>query len=161
VEGARARTGPKGIIALVEGLTSEREVCFKKTCSDLSDPIGANGQKTKQEIYGEDGMANKISLPSSWTCDGKELKPKSGARLSNTWVFDGKEIKPKSSASLSNTWVWNGTELKPKSGAKASNTWVVAGNKVKPKSGASLSNSYDCGGENILVIAGKVALRLY
>lgn len=30
-------------------------------------------------------MANKISLPSDWKCDGKELKPKSGSSSSNTW----------------------------------------------------------------------------
>ena len=65
------------------------------------------------------------------------------------------------SATSSNTWVWNGSELKPKMGARSSNTWVVAGNKVKPKSGVNSGNTYDCGTENILVIAGKVALRLY
>ena len=107
------------------------------------------------------GMANKISLPSNWKCDGKELKPRSGASFSNTWVFDGKEIKTRSGASFSNTWVWNGKELKPKSGASFSNTWVVDGNRVKPKTGANSGNTYDCGDENILVIAGKVALKLY
>src|SRR5690606_10342759 len=66
-------------------------------------------------------MANKIELPAGWVCDGRELKPKSGASLSNTWIFDGKEIKPKSGASLSNTWIWDGKELKPKSGASLSN----------------------------------------
>ena len=59
-------------------------------------------------------MANKTELPSNWVCDGKELKPKSGASFSNTWVFDGKEIKPKTGASFSNTWIWDGKELKPK-----------------------------------------------
>ena len=33
-------------------------------------------------------MSNKIELPKSWVCDGKELKPKSGATTTNTWVFD-------------------------------------------------------------------------
>ncbi len=52
-------------------------------------------------------MANMIELPSNWVCDGKELKPKSGASSSNTWIFDGEEIKPKTSASSSNKWIWN------------------------------------------------------
>ena len=30
-------------------------------------------------------MANKISLPSKWVCDGTTLKPKYGATSSNTY----------------------------------------------------------------------------
>ena len=40
--------------------------------------------------------------------DGKELKPKSGAKFENTWVFDGREWKLKSGAKFSNTWIVNG-----------------------------------------------------
>jgi len=106
-------------------------------------------------------MSNKIELPNSWVCTGGELKPKSGASLSNTWMLSGKEIKPKSGATLSNTWVWDGKELKPKSGATLSNTWVVSGGKVKPKSGATLSNTFEIGTLPILVVAGKLVLRLW
>ena len=106
-------------------------------------------------------MANKISLPGNWVCDGKELKPKSGASSSNTWLFDGKEIKPKSGASSSNTWLWDGKELRPKSGSSSSNTWIIDGNKVKPKSGASFSNTYETGAGSILIIAGQLVLRLW
>ena len=62
---------------------------------------------------------------------------------------------------LADTWVWNGKELKPKQGASYSNTWVVDGSRVKPKQGANSGNTYDCGKESILVIAGKVALKVY
>lgn len=41
-------------------------------------------------------MSLEIDFPRSWVCDGRELKPKSGASSSNTWICDGKEIKPKS-----------------------------------------------------------------
>ncbi len=50
-------------------------------------------------------MANEIELPRDWVCDGRELKPKSGATSSNTWLFDGKEIKPKNGAVMANTWL--------------------------------------------------------
>jgi len=33
----------------------------------------------------EKGMSNKIELPGNWVCDGKELKPKTGANSSNTF----------------------------------------------------------------------------
>ena len=36
-----------------------------------------------------------ITLPRDWVCNGRELKPKSGATSRETWVFDGWEIKPK------------------------------------------------------------------
>lgn len=98
---------------------------------------------------------------SGWVCDGRELKPKSGASFSNTWIFDGKEIKPKSGSSSSNTWAWNGKELKPKFNASSSNTWIVEGGKAKLKSGASSSNTWDVGDAPILVIAGAIVLRLY
>ena len=39
-------------------------------------------------------MSNKVELPSNWVCDGKELKPKTGASSTNTWVCDGKEKMP-------------------------------------------------------------------
>lgn len=32
-------------------------------------------------------MSMNIDPPSGWVCDGRELKPKSGASSSNTWVF--------------------------------------------------------------------------
>ena len=108
-----------------------------------------------------DVMSNKIDLPSNWVCDGKELKPKSGASLSNTWIFDGKEIKPRSGANLSNTWTWNGKELKPRTGSSLSNTWVLDGSKIKPRTGANLSNTYDTGKHPILVIAAQLVLRLW
>lgn len=110
---------------------------------------------------GERQMANKIELPRDWVCDGKELKPKSNPSSSNTWVFDGKEIKPKTNATSSNTWVWNGSELKPKNNSSSSNTWVIEGNKAKPKVNASSSNTYEVGASPILVIAGKLVLRLF
>lgn len=43
-------------------------------------------------------MRNLIELPCNWICDGKELRPKTGATLSNTWIFDGSEIKPRAYA---------------------------------------------------------------
>lgn len=98
---------------------------------------------------------------SGWVCDGRELKPKSGASSSNTWVFDGKNIKLKSGGTSSNTWIWDGKELKPKSGASASNTWVIDGGKARPKTGSSASNTWDVGNAPILVIAGATVLRLY
>ena len=96
-----------------------------------------------------------------WLCDGKELKPKSGANSSNTWVFNGREIRPKSGANSSNTWVYDGRELKPKSGANSSNTWVIDGNRAKPKSGANSSNTWVIGNAPILAVAGALVLRLY
>lgn len=53
----------------------------------------------------------KIELSSKWTCDGRELKPKSGAMSSNTWVVDGNKIKPKSGAMSSNTYEFNGNPI--------------------------------------------------
>lgn len=97
-----------------------------------------------------------------WVCDGKELKPKSGANSSNTWVYTSNgEIKPKFGANSSNTWVFNGRELKPKFGANSSNTWVLDGNKFKPRFGANSSNTWEVGNAPILVIAGAVVLRLF
>ena len=87
-------------------------------------------------------MANEIEIPRDWVCDGRELKPKSGATSSNTWVWDGKE-------------------LKPKNGASSSNTWVIDGRKAKPKIGAVSANTYDIGDAPILVVAGKLVLRLF
>ena len=49
-------------------------------------------------------MANTIELHSNWVCDGKELKPKSGASSSNTWVIDGQKVKPKTGSNSSNTF---------------------------------------------------------
>lgn len=40
----------------------------------------------------------KIELSSKWSCDGRELKPKSGATSQNTWIYDGRYLKPKFSA---------------------------------------------------------------
>lgn len=62
-------------------------------------------------------MSLEIDFPKNWICNGRELKPKSGASSSNTWICDGRQIKPKNSPSASNRWLWNGKELKPKSGA--------------------------------------------
>ena len=108
-----------------------------------------------------ENMANTIELPSNWVCDGKELKPKSGASSSNTWIFDGKEIKPKTSASSSNTWIWDGKELKPKTSASSSNTWVIDGQKVKPKTGSNSSNTFEIGRSPVLVVAEQLVLRLW
>lgn len=36
--------------------------------------------------------------------DGKELKPKIGALLSNTWVIDGRKEKPKNGPVSANTY---------------------------------------------------------
>lgn len=96
-----------------------------------------------------------------WVCDGRELKPKTGASFSNTWIFDGREIKPKSGANFSNTWVFDGHELKPKSGANFSNTWIIEGGRCRPKSGANSSNTWNVGTAPILVIAGAIVLHLY
>lgn len=35
-------------------------------------------------------MSLEIVFPRSWVCDGRELKPKSGALSSNTWISDVK-----------------------------------------------------------------------
>lgn len=96
-----------------------------------------------------------------WVCDGKELKPKSGATPSNTWVFNGREIHPKIGATSSNTWMFDGKELKPKLGANSSNTWIIDGNTAKPKFGATSSNTWKVGNAPILVIAGALVLHLY
>jgi hypothetical protein len=82
-------------------------------------------------------------------------------RLLFSWNGDGKEIKPKSNAASSNTWVWNGSELKPKNSPSSSNTWVIEGNKAKPKVNPNSSNTYEVGSSHILVIAGKLVLRLF
>ena len=58
-------------------------------------------------------------------------------------------------------WICNGAELKPKSGANSTNTWVVENKKARPKTGATSANTYDVGDLPILVIAGKLALRLW
>ena len=78
-------------------------------------------------------MANIIQIPKNWSCDGKELKPKSGAKNSDTWILDGRELKLKYGASFSNTWIWDGKEIRPKTGGSYANTWVIEGQKVKPK----------------------------
>lgn len=114
----------------------------------------------KKTIQGEN-MAGSINLPSDWVCNGRELKPKVGATSANTWMFDGKEIKPKVSATSANTWVWNGTELKPKVGASSANTWLVDGGKAMPKVGHSSANTFSVGTLPILVVAGKLVLRLW
>ena len=133
----------------------------ENTSTTISRSSYASVLKSLKQFNGSLRMANKIQLPSNWLCDGKELKPKSGASYSNTWIFDGKEIKPKSGASYSNTWIWDGKELKPKSGASYSNTWLIDGNKAKPKSGAGSSNTFEIGSFSILVIAGQLCLRLW
>lgn len=96
-----------------------------------------------------------------WVCSGNELKPKSGANSSNTWVLQGNEIKPKFGANSSNTWIRSGNEIKPKFGANSSNTWVLSGNTIKPKFGANSSNTWQVGSAPLLVIVGKVILRLF
>ena len=106
-------------------------------------------------------MSNEIELPKNWVCDGRELKPKTGANSSNTWLFDGKEIKPKTGASNSNTWVWDGKELKPKTSSSPSNTWIIDGEKVKPKAGANSTNTYYIRRHPILVVTAQLALRLW
>lgn len=47
----------------------------------------------------------KISLSSKWSCDGRELKPKSGGSSSDVWVLSGKEIKPKYIGTSKDVWV--------------------------------------------------------
>ncbi|MXS84200.1 hypothetical protein [Nitrosomonas oligotropha] len=49
-------------------------------------------------------MSFDINFPKSWVCDGRELKPKSGASSRNTWVVEGRKIKPKNGANSSNTY---------------------------------------------------------
>ncbi|MBI5639261.1 MAG: hypothetical protein HZA17_02440 [Nitrospirae bacterium] len=44
------------------------------------------------------------------------------------------EIKPKSGATLTNTCVWDGKELKPKAGATLKNTWEITGDVPVPVS---------------------------
>lgn len=46
----------------------------------------------------------KINLPANWVCDGKELKPKTGATSANTWIVDAQKVKPKTNANSSNTF---------------------------------------------------------
>ena len=108
-----------------------------------------------------ENMSNKVELPKNWACDGKELKPKSGALTTNTWTFNGREIKPKVGAISSNTWVWDGKELKPKANAMSTNTWVIDGKHVKPKAGATSKNTYETGPFSILIIAGQLVLKLW
>jgi len=90
-----------------------------------------------------------------WVFDGKKLKPKSGATLSNSYEWTGKELKPASGATLKNTIVWDGKEAKPKSGASLSNTFVIDATKAKPKSGATLSNTIEICGAPIPVVIAK------
>ncbi len=95
------------------------------------------------------------------SCDGKELKPKSGAKNSDTWILDGRELKLKYGASFSNTWIWDGKEIRPKTGGSYANTWVIEGQKVKPKINANSSNTYDMGNAPILAVFGQLILRLW
>lgn len=97
----------------------------------------------------------------AWICVNNELRPRSGATSSNTWILQGNEIRPKSGATSSNTWVRSGNEIRPKAGATSSNTWVLHGNTIRPKSGATSSNTWDVGNAPLLVIVGKVILRLF
>ena len=106
-------------------------------------------------------MANIIQIPKNWSCDGKELKPKSGAKNSDTWILDGRELKLKYGASFSNTWIWDGKEIRPKTGGSYANTWVIEGQKVKPKINANSSNTYDMGNAPILAVFGQLILRLW
>jgi hypothetical protein len=94
------------------------------------------------ESHNKESFMPKFVMGRDWTCDGKVLKPKSGASFSNTWVFDGKE-------------------LKSKSGASHYNTWVLEGGKLKPKGGASHSNTWDIGNAPLLAVFGSIILRLY
>lgn len=96
-----------------------------------------------------------------WVCVNSELKPRSGATSSNTWILQGNEIKPKFGATSSNTWVRVGNEIRPKFGANSSNTWVLQGNTIKPKFGANSSNTWNVGDAPLLVIVGKVILKLF
>ena len=87
----------------------------------------------------------KIELSRDWECNGRELKPRSGATSSNTWIYNRKEIKPKVGAKPSDIWLFNGRELVPQVGhASGSVGWFVEGNKIKPKvGGASGTNTYE------------------
>ena len=53
----------------------------------------------------------KISLSSKWSCDGRELKPKVGAKQSDIWVTEGNKIKPKISANYDTTYELNGNAI--------------------------------------------------
>lgn len=96
-----------------------------------------------------------------WICANNELKPRSGATSQNTWILQGNEIRPKSGATSGNTWVRAGNEIRPKSGATSSNTWILQGNTIRPKSGATSANTWDVGSAPLLVIVGKVILKLF
>ncbi|WP_239989684.1 hypothetical protein [Haemophilus haemolyticus] len=103
----------------------------------------------------------KISLSSKWSCDGRELKPKSGGSSSDVWVLSGKEIKPKYIGTSKDVWVWDGRELKPKYVVRPGDIWVVDGDKIKPKVSASSNNTYELNGNPILVAFGQVVLKLW
>lgn len=96
-----------------------------------------------------------------WVCVGNELKPRVGATSANTWILQGNEIRPKSGATSGNTWVRSGNEIRPKSGATSSNTWILQGNTIRPKSGATSSNTWNVSDAPLLVIVGKVILKLF
>lgn len=96
-----------------------------------------------------------------WICAANELKPKTGANSHNTWILAGNEIRPKAGATASNTWIKTGDEIRPKTGATASNTWVLHGSTLRPKTGANQSNTWDVGSAPLLVIVGKIILRLF
>ena len=53
----------------------------------------------------------KIELSSKWSCDRRELKPKSGGSSSDVWILTGREIKPKYSPSSNNTYELNGNPI--------------------------------------------------
>lgn len=102
----------------------------------------------------------KIELPRDWTCNGSELKPRSGSSA-DTYVYQGGELKKKYNASSSDIWVFNGTELKKKYNASSRDIWVVSGGKIKPKYNSSYSTTYDLGSQPILVAFGQLILRLW
>ena len=54
----------------------------------------------------------KIELSSKWSCDGRELKPKVGAKQSDDiWVTEGNKIKPKISANYNTTYELSGNPI--------------------------------------------------
>lgn len=96
-----------------------------------------------------------------WICDGKKLRPKSGATRANIWVLLGNEIRPKAGANRANTWIRVGNEIRPKYGASLRNTWILQGGTLKPKYGANNANSWKVGNAPLLAIVGKVILGLF
>lgn len=79
----------------------------------------------------------------------------------NGWICSGDELRPRTGANSHNTWILRGNEIRLKAGGSPSGTWVRQGDEIRPKVGANSHNTWNVGNAPLLVIVGKVILRLF